>query len=63
VQVIAFTFEEFVGFDLNNDVEIAGRATFGAVVTVAPGAKTGAVFDASWDFDAQLGALFGAAGA
>jgi hypothetical protein len=63
MKVIAFTFEEFVGFDLNNDVEIAGWAAFGAIVTVATGAEPGAVFDASWDFDAQLGALFGAAGA
>jgi hypothetical protein len=61
VKIITFTFEDFVGFDLNNDVEIAGRAAFGTVIPVAAGAQTGAVFDASRDFHPQLGALFGAA--
>ena len=61
VEVIAFALEELVSFDLDDDVEIASRAAFGTVVAIATAAETGTVFDASGDFDAQFGALFGAA--
>ncbi len=35
MKIITLTLEEVVGFDLDDDVEIASRATFGTIVTVA----------------------------
>jgi hypothetical protein len=63
VEVISLTLEEVVSFDLDDDVEVTGRATFRAVVAIATGTETGAVFDTSGDFDADFGALFGATAA
>jgi hypothetical protein len=54
---------EDIPTDIRDAAEIAGWAAFGAIVTVATGAETGTVFNASWNFHTQLSALFGAAGA
>ena len=63
VEVVAFAFEDLVGSDLDDDVEIAGRAVFHAEISVAGGAQTGAVFDACRHFDADFGAFLGATSA
>jgi hypothetical protein len=63
VEVISLTLEEVVGFDLDDDVEVTGRATFSSVISIAAGAEAGTVLDTSGDFDADFGALFGATAA
>jgi hypothetical protein len=60
VKVLAITFEEGMLLDVEDDIEIAGRATVDTGFALPGVADAGTVFDAGWNLDVD-GALFGLA--
>lgn len=61
VEVVALALKDLVGSDANDDVEIAGGATFDAHVAIALRAEARALLDAGGDLDADAGFFLGAA--
>ncbi len=60
-EVVVFAGEDFVGFDVEDDVEVAVGAALEAGFAVAGGAKAGAGVDAGGDAEFDLGGAFAAA--
>jgi hypothetical protein len=50
VQIVTFTFEERMFFDVQNDVQVARRATVKTTFSVAGESNAGTVFHAGWNF-------------
>ena len=61
VEIVVFAGEDFVTADVDDDVEVAGRAAAYAVVAVAAGAEASAFGDACGDTEFDAGAFFDAA--
>ena len=61
MQILAFSLEDIVLFDLNDNVEIAIRTTACSSIAVSAGTEAGTFFNPSWHFQADACAIFHAA--
>ena len=61
MQILAFSLEDIVLFDLDDNVEIAIRATASSSIAITAGTESGTFFNPSWDFQADACAIFHAA--
>ena len=62
-EVVAVALKNLMGLDMQNDVQIAGRAALDSRLAVAGGTEADAGVHAGGDFDGDLGGAFAAAAA